>query len=91
MGDWHKPKEESPDDKKSDPEEAGSGLEPEVGWGEKRPPKCNMSAVFRGFQKYRLSRTLEAWDKSGCCYLGVKGKSNDQGWNLESVSISRLL
>ena len=33
--DGHKPKKESPDDRKSDPEQAGSGPEPEMGRDEK--------------------------------------------------------
>ena len=48
--DGHKSKKESPDDRKSDPEQAGSGPEPEMGRDEKRPPKCNMSAIFRASQ-----------------------------------------
>lgn len=41
--DGHKPKKESPDDRKSDPEQAGSGPEPEMKKGHQNA-KCQPSS-----------------------------------------------
>ena len=59
-GDGHKPQKESPDDRKSDPEQAEGGSEPEVGGDEKKATKMQHVSHLQSLSKYRVSRTLEA-------------------------------